>query len=248
MEQNEQSHERICNDRIWYGDKGIHYLLEKYFLTLPIIVINNDPADIDEEELLRMLQEYDLGSHFELFKDLTRWLPKIIELCNEQNSILTEGAMMFNEIIELLLLAEAMKNKTFSWMEIKPNRDKKIKITSPEIIEMTGSLILRHFENNPKYYNENQLKPKIKKKRWKQNSRCDLAAIYHILIELFNKENILKAEGVKFISNEQGRLIVSLFEISNVIEDKKKGYYNQDYILSLLKNFENKDPSLKFVL
>ncbi|MBV5342838.1 hypothetical protein JZU68_04215 [bacterium] len=233
-------------DRMWYGTWGIHSEFKKYCPFVDVIVDGDDSINVDENELKVLLNEYNLLKHFELFKDIANYTLRIVEDGKEWSEVRTQNAIRFNESIDLVSLMFQLRKKEIGWIEITPNIGNKFKITSEDILDKLGEILMYYFPRMEFCEADSegrQLVPKKKKKLGKPNSTYPLASVCFMLLNILNNGTQLKAEG-KIISNEQGRFIFGLLVLAKVLNPDSINVLEEDYIRSLIYNYKDKIPEI----
>lgn len=233
-------------DRECYGTEDIHVLFQKYYPYLDIIDEESEGLVYDENELNELLKEYNLLMHFELFKDIAKWSLSIIDAENEITVIRNQDDLRFNESIDLVSLMFQIRKNKIKWIEITPNIGNKFKITTEDILEKIGEILMYYFPRMEFCEDDSEgrrLVPKKKKKLGKPNSAYPLATLCFMLLKILNNETHLKSES-KIVSNDQGRFIFRLLVLSKVLNPEQINVLEEDYIRSLLNNYKNKIPEL----
>lgn len=239
-------HVGLFEDREWYGTWGIHVLFQKYFPYIDILADEYDAVLFDENDLSSLLNDFNLLSHFELFKDIAKYALRIIEDDKDGNKVRTLNAIRFNESIDLVSLMFQLRKKEIGWIEITPNVGNKFKITSEEILDKLGEILMDRFPRMEFCEDGRvgrQLVPKKKKKLGKPNSTSQLAALCYMLLNILNNETTLTSEG-KILSNEQGRFIFDFLVLAKVLDPISINTLDEEYIRSLLYNYKDKIPEL----
>jgi len=242
----EEFHVGLFEDRKWYGSWGIHVLFQKYHPYIDILAGEYEAVLFDENQLKELLKEYNLLIHFELFKDIASYALRIIEDGKEWSVVRTQNTIRFNESIDLVSLMFQLRKKEIGWIEITPNYGNKFKITSEDILEKLGEILMYYFPRMEFCEADSegrQLVPKKKKKLGKPNSSSDLAALCYMLVNILNNETTLKSE-VKIISNIQGRFIFDFLVLAKILDPALNNTLDEEYIRSLLYNYKDKIPDL----
>lgn len=239
-------HVGLFEDRNWYGKWGVHVLFKKYHPFIDILAAEHKAVLFDENELKELLKEYNLLMHFELFKDITKWALSIIEHGNDTTEIRNQNNLCFNESIDLVSLMFQLRKKEIKQIEITPNPGNKFKITSEDILDKLGEILMYYFPRMEFCETDSegrQLVPKKKKKLGKPNTAYYRASLCFMLLNILNNETHLKSLG-KIISNEQGRFIFSLLVIAKVLNPEIIDVLEEDYIRSLIYNYKDKIPEI----
>jgi hypothetical protein len=239
-------HVGLFEDRMWYGFWGIHVTFQKYHPYIDILAGECEPVLFDENQLKELLKEYNLLIQFELFKDIAGYALRIIEDGKEWSVARTKNTIRFNESIDLVSLMFQLRKKEIGWIEITPNFGDKFKITSEDILDKLGEILMDRFPRMEFCEDGGvgrQLVPKKKKKLGKPNSTYQLAALCYMLLNILNNETTLTSEG-KILSNEQGRFIFDFLVLAKVLDPISVNTLDEEYIRSLLYNYKDKIPEL----
>ena len=239
-------HVGLFEDRMWFGTWGVHVLFQKYYPYIDILAGEYDVVLFDENGLKDLLIKYNLLIHFELFKDIASYALRIIEDDEEWSEIRAQDIICFNESIDLVSLMFQLRKKEIGWIEITPNVGNKFKITSEDILDKLGEILMYYFPRMEFCEDDSegrQLVPKKKKKLGKPNSTYQLAALCYMLLNILNNETTLTSEG-KILSNEQGRFIFDFLVLAKVLDPVSINTLDEEYIRSLLYNYKDKIPEL----
>ena len=182
---------------------------QKYFpLVFPYSIIR-EGVEINEEQLREILKEYNLITHFELFRDLANWLPVYFHIVDYNKEFNKEVDEWHNQKMDLIEISKALKKDKIGWIEIKSNIGDKIKISDNSLLGRLGEIIFDEYYKKaiksgmPK---EKKFWTKNSKQTGKPNQKRDLAMLCYMLLNFLNNETTLKSKD-KFLSNEQGRFI-----------------------------------------
>ena len=223
-------------------DKYIPTLLAKYFNYIDVLQLKYDEksvvneANINEEELKELLQDYGLLFHYNLFKDIAIWYPIFLYTWERNDSFMKAGREKSDQIIELVNFAKELKSSEPSWIELRTNKGDKIRISERHICNQLGKIIFKEFYEKPikdGFPKDPIFWQKNKKKTGKPNSKIHIAWICFRLVEFLNNETQLKNEG-SLISNEQGRFIFEFLKFTKVLKEESISVLEEDYIRTFM--------------
>jgi hypothetical protein len=230
-----------------------HSLLGKYFYPLGTKDYVPDKLEnINEQELKDLLTYYELIPHIDLFKDLAKMIPDIMEEYQSGKEYLKVRDELYNEAIDLVNFSIRLMGMEIGWIEIKSNLGDSIKIQKMQNLLLFGNYIYNGFKSFLPYSeifqhrqfnqegDENKYSKTLKKKG-RQSSKFALAWLVMHILNFLNKETTLKTDKVK-VTNQQARFIYDFLCFAKAIQPDSTSVLDEEYIRSMINNYQKVFP------